>query len=563
MRTAPLRLVPGTRLALPPPWTLVVSATTVVILWSTVRGLIDGFQPVGDNALMELRAWDVLTGDRPLLGTWSSASVASGLDLNHPGPLLFDYFSLPVRLFGGAGGIAIGAAALNLGAVWGSVLVGRRIGGDDVALGVAVCSGILVWTLGSELLFDSWQPNVLVLPFFAFLMLIWAVMLGHSRGLPFAVAVGSLCMQAHLSYLFLVPALLVLAVVGLIVSARRSEATSHRRPIVAAIVVGVALWAQPIWEQLFGPGEGNLTRLLTSSDAEGAVHNGPAVAVRMLAAVVALPPFWGRPSYETSIPISPWVDTAGGRALDLDGLPTLPVAVLALALFGALLGAVAVIARRHGDTVLIAGVILVGVTTIVATATASITPIDLFGVVPHKVRWFWAVGALSGVILLVAMVRAIRRRSPDRAAASTWLAAGVGVLVAALALPTHRIVAGPVDQDESWPAVRSVREQLAAAGDLGSVFVDLDGLVFAEEYSWPIMAELARQGVPFEVLAEGDVRQVGEGRRFDGTADTRLYYRTGSAATTTPPGATRLAYFSAPDEIDAVAVFVEPFDSNR
>ena len=55
--------------------------------------LARGFEPIGDNALIELRAWDVFTSDRPLLGTWSSASVATGLDLNHPGPLLFDYFA--------------------------------------------------------------------------------------------------------------------------------------------------------------------------------------------------------------------------------------------------------------------------------------------------------------------------------------------------------------------------------------------------------------------------------------------------------------------------------------
>ena len=69
--------------------------TTAVVVFSTIRGLVRGFEPIGDNALIELRAWDVFTSDRPLLGTWSSASVATGLDVNHPGPLLFDYFALP------------------------------------------------------------------------------------------------------------------------------------------------------------------------------------------------------------------------------------------------------------------------------------------------------------------------------------------------------------------------------------------------------------------------------------------------------------------------------------
>ena len=176
---------------LPPAWLIITGLTTAVIVFCTARGLARGYEPIGDNAAIELRAWDVFTSDHPLLGTASSASLTAGRDVNHPGPLLFDYLAIPVRVLGAPVGLALGAAVLNVAAIWGSVLVARRVDGDGTAAGVALAASVLTWTLGSELLFDVWQPNILVLPFFGFLVLMWAVFAGRGRALPFAVAVGA------------------------------------------------------------------------------------------------------------------------------------------------------------------------------------------------------------------------------------------------------------------------------------------------------------------------------------------------------------------------------------
>ena len=61
---------------------------------------------MGDQALLEIRARDVLTAHHPLLGTASSAALNRDqvVPLNHPGPLMFDVLALPVRLFGGGPG---------------------------------------------------------------------------------------------------------------------------------------------------------------------------------------------------------------------------------------------------------------------------------------------------------------------------------------------------------------------------------------------------------------------------------------------------------------------------
>ncbi len=549
--------VTASRYATPPAWLIVAAMTTAVVVFSTIRGLVRGFEPIGDNALIELRAWDVFTSDRPLLGTWSSASVATGLDVNHPGPLLFDYFALPVRLLGGRFGLALGAAVLNLGALWASVLVARRIGGATIALATAVAAAVLTWAMGSELLFDTWQPNILVLPFFCFLVLMWAVWCGHAAALPWAVLVGSLCVQAHLSYLFLVPALLAGGVVALIVRDGRQTWSRHSRPLVIAVAVGVVAWAQPLWEQFTSSGEGNLSRLLDSSGTES---NGVGVAVRMMSAVLALPPWFGRPGYDSAIPISPWTDAGGRRRIDLDALPVLPLGIVGLVVLAAVLIAAFVLARRNGDDVTPPGVVLIGVALLAALFTAAITPVDpVFGIVPHKVRWLWALGAFIAAVIVGALLRAAERRSTVTATRASWVAVAGAVVVSVLTVPTYRAVAGPVDQPEAWPVAAALRDQLGPLEDAGTVFVDLEGIVFAEPYSWALMAELARRDVPFLVASDGDVRQVGDARRFDGRADVRVFYRSGPEAEVVPPGATRLAYVAAREDADAVAVFVEPF----
>ena len=115
-----------------------------------VRSVVARWMPIGDNALVEIRSRDVFTVDHfPLLGTWSSASRAAGKDLNHPGPLLFDLLAVPVKLFGGSVGVALGVSLINAAAIVGVVLVSRRIGGVTSSLVASVVAGAFAWTPGS------------------------------------------------------------------------------------------------------------------------------------------------------------------------------------------------------------------------------------------------------------------------------------------------------------------------------------------------------------------------------------------------------------------------------
>ena len=69
----------------------VLAVSILPVVAAVVRRSGTRWIPIGDNALVEMRARDVFSVDHvPLLGTWSSASLSAGKDLNHPGPLLFD-----------------------------------------------------------------------------------------------------------------------------------------------------------------------------------------------------------------------------------------------------------------------------------------------------------------------------------------------------------------------------------------------------------------------------------------------------------------------------------------
>ena len=65
-------------------------AVLLPIVVAVVLALVNGWFPVGDAALLAIRAYDVGTPDHPLLGSWTSASFALGIDVNNPGPLYPD-----------------------------------------------------------------------------------------------------------------------------------------------------------------------------------------------------------------------------------------------------------------------------------------------------------------------------------------------------------------------------------------------------------------------------------------------------------------------------------------
>ena len=271
-----------------------VAVAILPVITATVDAVSRGWVPLNDDAYFSIRAYDVFSSQIPLVGMATSASLSAGRHLNHPGPLLFDWLAIPVRLFGGNDGVAIGIGTLNCVAIIGAAWVAFRRGGLLLLVPAMIVASGLAWSLGSELLFEPWQPHALLLPFLCFLFLAWALVDGDLWLLPVAVGAGSLLVQTHVSYAYLVPALGIVGVIGLGLRLRRrvkdgtetGPALRRRLGAVLAVtgLVIVVAWIQPVIEQVARGG--NMTGLLSASgDPTGTTFGARSV-----------PPGWWRAS---------------------------------------------------------------------------------------------------------------------------------------------------------------------------------------------------------------------------------------------------------------------------
>lgn len=538
-------------------WTVLATIISVPIAVAAVRGIARGYLPIGDNALIEIRGRDVFTEHHPLLGTWSSASLSAGVDVNHPGPLIFDLVAGPIRLFGGGAGIAVAVAAFNIAMVWTIGAVAQRIGGARWAAVALVVTASMVWSLGSEMLYDPWQPNLLVLACLALLTTVWGVLAGHDALLIPAVAIASFAVQTHLGYVYLAVALVLVAAVTVLVGIVRRRSWRDLSTIAWSALVGLVAWSQPVVEQ-FTADRGNLGRLLTA-DTTGGVATGPAVAARLVAAVVALPPWWGRSGYVTTIPDNTWFLGTQPR---LAGLVALGPAIAGLAV---VVGGLIAVGWWRRERIVVAGVATALTGLVVGLVTVAVTPVEVLGISAHRIRWLWPLAAFIGLVLLGALLADRRHRSGIAADADAGeapiadggdggrgdpvvrvLAVAVGV-VAVMTLPTHVQASGPVASAADMPRIVDLVDQVDRLGGRGVVLFDAGGMRFAEPYTAPVMAALQRAGIPFVLDEEGLVRQMGERRRYDGSADLLVYVREGMEAHSVPPGAERIAFVSGID----------------
>jgi len=384
--------------AAPPGWVpwAMRGAVVLPIVVAAIRALVNGWFPVGDSALLAIRAFDVGTSHHPWLGSWTSASLTLGVDVNNPGPLYPDLLAPFMWTIGRAAGvgpaIAVGVATLNAAFALGIGWVGNRLGGWRLERWALVTAAALTWSMGSELLIDIWQPHALLLPF-VFLLLLTVGLVDRQWSLvPVWLAVGSLVVQTHIGYVYVV-VVLGLLVIGrglvLIRSSRPPVATllRHRITVRSAAVVALA-WAQPLIEQLAGEGRGNLARLASNAGG-GDITIGAGTAVKLVARVVALPPWWTRPGFEDSVRSTPLTDTPDGPQLFVPGLPSGGLAVLSLVILVTVLATLGRATRQRLRTTVTAGVLVALVGVVTAVATLSVQTVSPVGLGSHHVRWLW------------------------------------------------------------------------------------------------------------------------------------------------------------------------------
>jgi hypothetical protein len=542
---APAGPRPGGRLL-----ALLLVVVNLPVVVATVRALAGGWQPMGDNGILLVRARDVGTEHHPLLGTWTSASALFETNLNNPGPLYFDAIALPIKVLGPWVGLAVGVMLVNMAASSFAVVVARRISGAESMVAVALVVVGLQFAMGSELLYDVWQPNALVLPFLAFLVGAAALAWGEVAMAPWVVGIGSLVVQTHLSH---AAPVVVISLVALGLCAwtrrRRDEPPAWHRPLALSAIVAVVAWAQPVIEQFTGEGDGNLSRIAEAGSTGGATPIGWDRAPRLMAEIMVRGPWFTRDTYGRAIP--PIAADAPAYGAVTFGPAVAVLVGLAVAL--TVVGVWGLRTGRRGLSALSWVALVAAVTGLLALATA---PVNTAGISVHQMRWLWPIAALITAVLLTALFSLVRSR-PGVRAGLVGVGLAVALAVSIANLPTFLSASkGPTDSAALLDDGLELVHQLDALNGRGTVLYDPGPLLFGEPFSGMTFAEMQDRDIPFVFDDEGFIRQFGEGRRNDGSADLRMWQEQGGAAEEVPPGAERVAYVET--ESGPVALFVEP-----
>lgn len=505
------------------------------VIGAVVRARTGGWYPVGDNAYFALRSRDVLTEHHPLLGTWTSASQSVGFNLNNPGPLLFDVLALPAKIDSSL--LPVGVAVLVLASVAVAAWCASRVAGALGVVGVLFASSALAWAMGPELLIDPWQPHALLFPYLGALVAAWAVIAGWDRALLAFVALGSLLVQTHLSYAPLVLALGAVALVTVLVSAIRwpDRRRGHGTTLALAALLGLALWSQPIIEQLTADGRGNLSRVadLAGADTEDLV--GGELGIQVAGHLLSPVPRWLPPSFEDAYENVP---TVPANPPSFERLPS--TAVAALSIGGALvvLAALAAGVRRRA---VVAGAGVMGLVLLVSVVTIVSLPLSTYGLPPHHIRWLWP----SAIALTTVLVGAALATRVGLAVVTLAAVAMAGLAV----VPAHPAI-GPTADRDAGPPMRALAPQLDALRGRGPLELDLRGLRLFEPYSISVVLELDERGVDVTVSDPGMIRQLGDARAATGEEAGRLFVLQGDLAVDGFEGATQEAFVAGLDEAE-------------
>ena len=202
-----------------------------------------------------------------------------------PGPSMA-YLLYPFYKLFGSNAFAIVAAVnvLHLAAIAGCVILARRLGGTSIAAFVALTLTASTMAVAPRFFLEPWNVWVPVFAFALFLVLIWGLACEHIALLPIAVAVGSHCVQTHISYTVLVTGLLASTLAWLGWLWWRTDRLAHRHPLrwlVIATATMIVCWLPPVIEQLH-PGTGNMRKLYHQFTNPGEPFVGARAAIKAM-----------------------------------------------------------------------------------------------------------------------------------------------------------------------------------------------------------------------------------------------------------------------------------------
>lgn len=508
-------------------WTPVAAVVAPIVLVA-VRAAAGNWVPTGDDAYFTVRSRDVFTTNHPLLGAWSSGSVDLVNPINNLGPMQLDLLA-PFTRWSPMGGTAIGVAIINVAAIVATAWLVARVAGRTAVLPAMVAVGLLVWTMGSEMLITPRQHQFLLLPYLCLLVAAWAVTAGDRWAIIVAVIAGSLVAQTHLSYPILVAALAVTMMVGQLATKR--ESTPNRRPLLLSAAIGAVLWSQTLFEQVFR--SGNLGDVLFGSGDAG--RTGLRDGWRIVAGVLVTPFTLLRPGFRR-------FDDGAMLASSLQSI------ALAVALIATIVWVARSIITGHWRRVTGPLVAITGV--VAGIVNAAMLPRTSFGLAIMNYRWLWPTGAFVAMLALIGAWSWVRRQplvalSANPTTFAFAAAAALCVVPAAHNLrPSvqHKDAARFVDDRHN---VAAILDQLERIDIEGPVVVDESDMYFGHPYTYPVLISLQEQQISFRFESPLQERRFGRHRVSDGTETLRLRLLSGDLAVAVQNAPNLVAYVSA------------------
>jgi hypothetical protein len=427
MADAPTRQWPADR------WLTIVVGVCAAgpVMASTMRALIQGWMPAGDQAIIATRAYDVFTSHTPLVGQHSDATAVTHHTLYSLGPMLFWLLALPAR-FGSPATLALTMGVANTLAIIGVIALARRRGGRALMFAVAIAVVLMCVSLAPEVFHDVWNPSAGLFPFMLLIFLCWSLACGEYRLLPLTVLVASFVVQCQLAFLPPSLGLLAVGLAGLVVSrgshrtvpgepaaANRGRRGSMWHWALAALVVAMVCWSPPVIDQIERR-PGNLTVVVDTATATKSTL-GATVGWRAVVRAIGVPPWW------LKSPRSPWE-----RKTDVRTAPDALGSASCLLMLCALL-VIAVVGLRRRRPDLCAGALVALVLCAALAAVAASTPTThlLASTLGYTLWWGSPAGMFVWVILGWSVATTLAERGPSRLRAPAFASAiGIGALAA-------------------------------------------------------------------------------------------------------------------------------------
>jgi hypothetical protein len=401
---------------------VVIVATLVVPLAALLVAMHrERWFPAGDLAQAELHVRGFFRHP-PLVGAAGRIGTLERQG-SHPGPSMWLALLPTYLVFGrSAYGLMVAMVVLHTASVTAAVWLARKIGGAALAIATFGALVVALHAAGPQFLVQPWNPWAAIVPFVVFLLLVTRVVEGHLRSAPWAVLVGSHCVQSHVGYALLVGGLLAGALVVVIVRWRhevRREAVGTSSPILPILWSVGALavaWLPPVVDQLRRD-PGNLRILWDHFGDPDEPSVGLWAAIKAFAGEFNVVGGWlTGPRQPTETPFWP-------------GFLLMVAAFVAAFVLN--------IRRRREPLIALQGVVS-------AAALIGIVSIArVFGdFYDYVIRWTWMITVAAAATILTTMwreLRTVRVRSiePRMARAALACAGAVAVAIAATAMTVN------------------------------------------------------------------------------------------------------------------------------